>query len=457
MHYVRMMFVAAAACVTLNGGLALAQPAGVAGYEVIDLGVVPGQSVSGVQGLDDYGRVAGDSGVVLPASFAWINGELLIVPAPPGYERPRVNDIGNGPVISGRATRIGSPDWHPVLWTATQGIFILNLVPGTTVGSARSVDDRRWPLTSSAGVCSAGVDYATTWRGLSATQVGGARSGADAINNLGHAAGTARNQLGVSRPTLWRDGQTIDIGGEPYDQDGTATGVNDWTEAVGNLPNLRRPFRWFNGHTVLLPKLYPCSTVGQAWAVNDAGLIAGQDARRDCGGSVAMIWERLTPRAQVPAEYAVFDLNNHIPRHSDVELLDAKDINNAGQMAIFGEYDDGRERGLLVTPYLFEMSDPVPGRAGTMNTITVTGLQPNQRVHLVWGTREGAQKIRAACPGGTLLIRDPQALPAVRADANGVATITLNVPLIARGRTVRLQAVAPVECQISHTVTWTFE
>jgi len=457
MHYVRVMFVAAAVCVMLDGGLALAQPTGVSGYEVIDLGVVPDQSVSGVQGLDDFGRVAGDSGRVLPVPYVWVNGELLVIPAPPGYERPRVNDIGNGPVAAGWATLSGSPDWHPVLWTATQGIFVLDLLPGTAFGSVRSVDDRRWPLTGSAGFCNAGVDYATAWHGPIATQIGSARSGADAINNLGHVVGTARNQLGVSRPTLWRDGQTIDIGGEPYDQDGTATGVNDWTEAVGNLPDLRRPFRWFNGHTALLHKRYPCNTVGQAWAVNNAGLIAGQDARPDCGGSYAMIWERLTPRAEVPPEYAVFDLNEFIPRHPNIELLDAKDINDAGQMAVFGEYTDGRERGFLVTPYRFEMSDPVPGRAGTVNTITVTGLQPNQRVHLVWGTQEGAQKVRAACPGGTLLIRDPQGLPAVRADANGVATINVNVPLIARGRTVRLQAVAPIECQISHTVTWTFE
>lgn len=70
---------------------------------------------------------------------------------------------------------------------------------------------------------------------------------------------------------------------------------------------------------------------------------------------------------------------------------------------------------------------------------------------------EGAQKIRPASLGGTLLIRDPQALPAVRADAKGVATITVNVPQAARGRTVRMQAIAPVECEISRTVTWTFE
>ena len=141
----------------------------------------------------------------------------------------------------------------------------------------------------------------------------------------------------------------------------------------------------------------------------------------------------------------------------DLTLIQGEDINDADQIAAYGKLASGQGRGFLVTPDLFEMSYPVPGRAGTQNTMTIMGLQPNQSVHLVWGTREGAQKIHGGCPGGTLLIRDPQALPAMRADANGVATITVNVPLIARGRTVRLQAVAPIECQISHTVTWTFE
>lgn len=212
----------------------------------------------------------------------------------------------------------------------------------------------------------------------------------------------------------------------------------------------RRAFYWFNGERTTLPDIYACGGATHARAISNIGLIAGQAGAADCGAFHAAVWDR-------NQGLRGFIVDEFTPRHPDIDLLSAEDINDAGQIASFGEYDDGRERGFLVTPYLFEMSDPVPGRAGTQNIITVNGLQPNQRVHLIWGTREGAQKIRSACPGGTLLIRDPIALPAVRADGSGVATITVNVPLIARGRTVRLQAVAPVECQISHTVTWTFE
>ncbi len=153
----------------------------------------------------------------------------------------------------------------------------------------------------------------------------------------------------------------------------------------------------------------------------------------------------------------MFDLNVVIPLYPGVTPVRAIDINDAGQIAPYGELASGDGLGFLVTPYLFEMADPVPGRAGVVNTVTVTILHPNQRVLLAYGTREGAQKIRPDCAGGTLLIRDPHTLPAVCANSNGVATITVNVPQIARGRTIRLQAIAPFECQISHTVTWTFE
>lgn len=437
---------------------ALAQPTGVTGYEAIEIQPLPGHSVTAVDGLDDLGRVLAHSNVIPSTPVVWINGETFVIPPPAGYGQPKGGDIGSGGVIVGFATKVGESFPTPVAWVMGEGVFALDLVEGTAFGTARSVDDRRWPNCMIGGRCNGGVDYATIWRGIIASQVGPARSEIDAVNNQGEAVGAAYNQQGVQRPVLWlANGQIIDVGGEPSDARGTASGINNWSEVIGHIPDARRPFRWFNGHTTLLPKLYPCNTVGDAWAINDDGSIAGRDGRPDCGGSYAMIWERRSPLEQDPPDYVPFDLNNHIPLHPDVTLLDAKDINDAGQMAVYGENAEGKDRGYLVTPYLFEMADPQPGRAGRINTIRVTGLQPDQRVVLVWGLRGGAQKIKSDCPGGTLLISDPHVLPAVHADANGVATITMRVPLTARGRSIRMQAIAPIECQISHTVTWTFE
>ncbi len=278
--------------------------------------------------------------------------------------------------------------------------------------------------------------------------------GATDINERGEIVGRSYNAQRVTRPYLWRNGQMIDIGGEPPDAWGFAYGINNLTEVVGYFsnppPGRREAYFWRNGETTVLPEPYPPCGLRKAREINDAGIIVGEAGDADCNRLYATVWER-------DDNFHPYLLNDHIPRHSDVTLITADDVNEAGQIAAYGEYTNGAGRGFLVTPYLFEMSDPMPGRAGAANTITITGLEPNQRILLAYGTREGAQRIKPDCPGGTLLIRDPQASPIVRADSNGVATITINVPPSARGRTIRMQAIAPFECQISHTVTWTFE
>ncbi|MCC6906491.1 MAG: hypothetical protein IT430_00990 [Phycisphaerales bacterium] len=432
-------------------GVAAAQPSGVIGYDVIEIRPLEGHSSTSAEAMDDFGRFLILSNTTPGTYFVWINGDTLVVPPVPGFDRFGCADIGAGGVVVGYAIPSQGLAWRAVAWTVSQGIHLLPPIPGTDSSEAHAVDDRPWPHCRSTGISGAVVTYSTVWQGEQPIRVGAERSWADAINNLGHVVGTERNQLGVTRPTLWRDGQSIDVGGEPFDQGGSATAVNDWTEVVGSI-QLFGAFHWSNGVRRSLPRIGTCGA--SPWAINNLGVVAGEsnpDPRCINGQQHAVIWER------VNSEFTVHDLNDWIPRYSDLRLVSAKDINDAGQMAVVGEYDDGRQRALLVTPYRFELSNPVPGRAGRKNTVTITGLQPDQRVVLVWGTQEGAQKIRPTCPGGTLLIRDPHALPMVRADENGVATFTTFIPPYARGRTIRMQAIAPFECEISHTVTWTFE
>jgi len=447
----RIMAVIAASIVP-SARCASAQPTGVTGYEVTSIGILEGHRSSSVGALDDYGRIAASSrefsgrvqGVV------WINGGLIAVPPPPGGTYADVFGISPSTGVLVGITSVNGRT-TAAAWRIGVGATPLESLPGSqTYCYARSANDTGWMV----GRCDLPYRSALWPRldppidlGSLGNQFGD--EGANDINAHGEIVGRSYNAQRITRPYLWRDGQMIDIGREPADSVGFAFGINDRSEVVGVQ---FAPFRWRDGVMTELPTFRSCFSAARA--INNLGLIVGEENMDDrCrnGYEHAVAWEN------AGQGYVQYDLNDFIPRFPDVTLRSAEDVNDAGQMAVFGEYDDGRERGMLVTPYLFEMSNPAPGRAGTMNFITITGLAPNQRVHLVWGTREGAQKIHGGCPGGTLLIRDPQAVPAVRADANGVATITVNVPLIARGRTVRLQAVAPIECQISHTVTWTFE
>ncbi|MCL4197223.1 MAG: hypothetical protein KJZ69_06990 [Phycisphaerales bacterium] len=369
---------------------------------------------------------------------------------PPGGETGNFSGISptSGLIVGSSLVNDRS---RPAAWRIGVGSTLLQPLPGGVTSCYNdTANDAGWMV----GGCDS-PNRSALWPRLEApidlgslgNQFG--NEGANDINAHGEIVGRSYNAQRITRPYLWRNGQMIDIGVDPPPQTGVAYGINDLSEVVGYESD---PFRWHDGRMTKLPRFRSCFCTARA--INNFGLIVGEENMDDrCrnGYEHAVAWE------DAGQGYVQYDLNDFIPRFPDVTLRSAEDVNDGGQIAAFGEYDDGRERGLLVTPYLFEMSDPVPGRAGTQNTITVTGLAPNQRVHLIWGTQEGAQKVRAACPGGTLLIRDPLALPAVRADVNGVAMITVNVPLIARGRTIRMQAIAPFECEISHTVTWTFE
>ncbi|MCL4196600.1 MAG: hypothetical protein KJZ69_03835 [Phycisphaerales bacterium] len=393
--------------------------------------------------------MTGTVGNVPSVSVVWINGELHVVPPPPGAESASASAISptTGYIVG---TCLVNGQSRPAAWRIGGDSAILERLPGSqTACLLQDVNDSGWI----SGWCDF-PNRAALWRRLEppidlGTLGGRGLETASGINAHGEIVGSSNNAQSITRPYLWRNGQMIDIGGEPANASGYAYGINDWTEVVGETSIA---FHWRSGVITMLPSFGSCAA--RPLAISGERLIVGmdnKDSRCRSGYEHAVVWEH---NGQ---EFIEYDVNDYMHRQSDLTLIQGKDVNDAGQIAAYGELVGGQGRGFLVTPYLFEMSDPVPGRAGRMNTIIITGLAPNQRVHLVWGTREGAQKIHGGCPGGTLLIRDPQALPAVRADANGVATITVNVPLIARGRTIRMQAVAPIECQISHTVTWTFE
>ncbi len=433
-------------------GIADAQPSGVTAYELTSIGVLEGHDVSSAKELDEFARIVGRSGNVPSESVVWINGELITIPAPPGGDGGDAYGISPSSGLLVGSTLVNDR-FRAAAWRIGIGSTMLENLPGTgSYCDAFAASDLGWMV----GACDLPNRSALWPRLAPPVDLGRLSSrpgdeGANDINELGEIVGRSYNEQAVTRPYLWRNGQMIDIGGEPADLRGFAYGINNNTEVVGYfLSPRRRGFYWFEGQITDLIEPYPLGGIPQPKEINDAGLVVGSATNSEGSGPTAVVWDKA--QAFVP-----IDLNDHISRHPDVTLVTADDVNEAGQIAAYGENIDGDGRGYLVTPYLFEMSDPEPGLAGQRNTMTITGLLPDQRVLLAYGTREGAKKIQPDCPGGTLLIRDPQTSPIVRADADGVATITVNVPQAARGRTIRMQAMAPFECEISHTVTWTFE
>lgn len=437
------------------GGGAAAQPDGVIGYDASIVTPLDGHRSSSAVAIDELARLVGRSTPFSGPStpLVWLGGQVRALPNPAGHHNAvAINISPTSGLIVGYALSDQNGIEQAAAWLIGTGIYTLYNLPDTLGGVAMAADDAPWPATRIVGRCAAfGPDYAALWLNEHVIDVGGVSSAATDNNKAGDIVGSWRNEFGVSRPVMWRNFKRIDLGGDPLNASGDAYAVNDYGEAVGQLSGFG-PFLWRNGQRLALPAPSSCWTIPHS--INNDGVIVGEysiDSQCRAGYEHALLW--------VPsgAEHIAIDLNELNFLHPEIELSQAWDINGAGQIAVVGKLADGNRRGVLLTPYHFEMAPPAPGIAGQRNTITLTGLQPNQVVALVWGTAEGAWAIPTGCPGASILIRGPTVVGSMRADSQGTAQFSLGVPLLARGKTVRFQAVAPQQCQVSHVVVHTFE
>ncbi len=101
------------------------------------------------------------------------------------------------------------------------------------------------------------------------------------------------------------------------------------------------------------------------------------------------------------------------------------------------------------------LNGPVPGLAGEVNTLHVTGGGPGETVHFVAGTVAGSTDV-PECPGLTVEIGDPRMLGTGVVDGSGGASISETVSGGASGVTARLQAVEQSSCRVSNLVIYNF-
>lgn len=452
---VRRWVVGAASTVLCAGccETVLALPDGVTGYETIPLGILDGYNQSNVSALDEYARVVGSVGNPTPPLLGtiWINGVLYPLPALPGATRPSANYISSTSGLIGGGMLVGDRG-QGALWKLGRGVVLLENYQGGWC-SVQGVNDAGW----ASGSCGVVGTVPVAWVRAGSPFLlghlgGGGAGGASDINELNEIIGRSQNADRVSRPFLWRDGVMIDIGrADPRDESGVAR-INNNSEVIG-IDDLYRNwgYLWRDGERTYLPEAYPCDFPPRARGLNDRGIVVGLSASDGCGKVRATVFDMNKMEAWIVDEHLHGEWGDFV-------FYEVNDVNNAGQMAMSGEYPGERPQAYLTTPYRFNLSRPAPGRAGEVNTIRVTNLDPGQQVHLVWGSGPGALRIRDDCDGATVLIHDAKTVRTpVIADADGVAVFTLRVNPDAAGRTFRLQAIAADECQISHTVTWTFE
>ncbi len=281
------------------------------------------------------------------------------------------------------------------------------------------------------------------------------------INNLSEIVGVAlitdprHPETTLRRAALWANGEVNDLGSLDPDSAAVATGINDESSVVGysrTSTGKEHATLWYND------RIYDLGTPGTsesaAYDINNAGQIVGFGYSPNVFGK-AFLWE------QSRGMQSLMSLTP--PRLNGIAGLTAAwAINDAGQIAgtAYPPGDPIAGIAFLMSPVspTMTLESPSPGTAGTNNTIRVTGVTPGARITFLYSRHGGGTRI----PGcdlqqNALQLDNPTVIGTAAANEQGVATITRPVPLIARGQTILFQAVVSGECAISRLVVHTFD
>jgi len=112
----------------------------------------------------------------------------------------------------------------------------------------------------------------------------------------------------------------------------------------------------------------------------------------------------------------------------------------------------------VAAPVGLVLATPVPGTAGVPNTFTITGATPNATVGVYSGLVLGASSVQVGnCAGIPIGLSSPfRLLGRARANAAGVANLTVTAPAGSAGKTFHFQAVEPASCRASNLVSEAF-
>jgi probable HAF family extracellular repeat protein len=181
--------------------------------------------------------------------------------------------------------------------------------------------------------------------------LGGTFGTANWLNNRGQVVGQSDLVGDLTwHPFLWERGELKDLGTLGGD-DGLAMWLNDAGEVVGeaDLPGsaAQHAFLWRNG---VMTDLGSLGTDSAAFSINSKGQVVGAYFR--IGVTMppfrhSFLWENSGP---------MIDLNTLIPANSSLELVEADDINDRGEIC----RRRSSRRGTLFPRFLWARFPPDP-------------------------------------------------------------------------------------------------
>ena len=444
------------ACIASRPASVLAQHSDYAFFDLPGFGFQGDQTFG--YGINELGDVVGAAFLPVSGSHGviWINGNLVDLGTLGGRDSQAMDANSSGQVVGfSNPPGGGGLNYRAVVWQ--NGLATdLGSLGGDRV-EAYGVNEIGQIVGRSSIEPGNNLPNGFLWQDGELTglpDLDGLGSYAWMINNHGLIVGQAWSGATSNwRAVKWENGEITDLGSVRVGGNSFAYEVNDAGVIVGSTETstlYHHPCKWVSGVISLL-SIPPRAEGGYASAINDLDQIVGTI---DLGGplNVGALWDQ-----------DVFStLDDLMPARCRWRTEFAWDINDAGQISGTGHLasDLHTNTAFLMSPVDLTMTleGPQPGTAGMRNTITITGTTPGKTVYFLYALHGGGTRI----PGcdiqvNALQLENPTVIGTAIANANGEATITRNVPLIASNQTILFQAVVQNQCAISQLVVWQFE
>jgi probable HAF family extracellular repeat protein len=239
------------------------------GYQVTDLGTLPGVPDSTAVAVNDRGDVVGQSG---GRAVLWRQGRIVDLGTLGGGYSGAVDVNEHGDVV-GQSELAEGVGIHAFVWRGGQ-LVDLSPLPGFPNSYATAVNDRGDVAGFSVGD---GGITAVLWRPdgttVDVTALTGLHEVTD-LDNSGRLVGSVMPDGMNGYPALWYRGHTTVLS----DRSGTASAINDRGEIAGYYyGGLGNSFVWRAGRLTDIPLLadLPEAALMQAQGINNRGQVVG--------------------------------------------------------------------------------------------------------------------------------------------------------------------------------------